>query len=53
MDLFHEYRLSNTSGTCVEINGSIFGNLIAKAKTLTYEKYKNQNLKKPIPKSEM
>jgi hypothetical protein len=53
IDLFHEWRKSKTENTTVEINGSALNNIIAKAKTETYAKYKKLNLDKAIPKSEM
>ena len=39
MDLFHEWRKTKTENTDVEINGTEFNNIIAKAKTETYAKY--------------
>lgn len=53
MELFHEFRKTKTNNINVEINGSEFGHLIAKAKTETYTKYSMQNLQRNIPKSEM
>jgi hypothetical protein len=53
IDLFHEWRKSKTVNTTVEINGSDFNNIIAKAKIETYAKYHKLKLNKAIPKSEM
>ena len=51
LELFHEYRLRKTESMNVEINGGELNNIIARAKTLTYEKYEHLNLRQPIPKN--
>mgnify|MGYP005751799049 FL=1 len=53
MELFHEWRRARTSDTQVSMNGTDFGNIIAKAKMETYEKYKALDLGKAIPKSKL
>lgn len=55
MDEFHILRIQkgDNEHKTLTINGSEFGNLIAKVKLMTYEKYSKQNLGKPIPKTEM
>lgn len=53
MDLFHEWRKTKTENTTVEIDGIAFNNIIAKAKTLTYEKYEKLDLKKAILKTDL
>lgn len=53
IDLFHEWRRSVTTNTNVEINGIALNNIIAKAKTETYEKYKKLDLQKAIHKNEL
>ena len=53
MDLFHEFRLSKTNSTVVEINGSELTKIIAKAKTETYAKYPKQVSNKAILKTEL
>ena len=54
MALFHEYRKEHgTTGFRVFMDGSDFTNLIAKAKTETYEKYEKLNLKRVIHKTEL
>lgn len=53
MYLFHEWRRTKTDNTTVEIDGSAFSNIIAKAKNETYAKYPKQKLQKAILKTEM
>lgn len=53
MEMFHDWRRERTSETTVMMNGSDFGNIIAKAKMQTYEKYKALDLGKAILKSEL
>jgi len=53
MDLFHEWRISKTENTSVEIDGSDLSKIIAKAKSETYAKYPKQGLDQQILKTEM
>ncbi len=53
MDLFHDWRRSKTEDTSVEINGIELNNIIAKAKTETYEKYAKLDLKRAILKTDL
>lgn len=53
MDLFHEWRKTKTDKIEVVINGTELNNIIAKAKTMTYNKYPKQNLQEVIPKNKM
>jgi hypothetical protein len=53
MDLFHDWRLTKTKDTTVEIDGIELGNIIAKAKTETYAKYSRLKLDEPVLKSEL
>lgn len=51
---FHKFReIHGTSDLKVSMDGIDFTNLIAKAKTATYEKYEKLNLKRIINKSEL
>ncbi|MBL7817113.1 MAG: hypothetical protein JNL70_18970 [Saprospiraceae bacterium] len=53
-NLFHEFRKERgTTSFHVSMNGIDFNNLIAKAKTKTYEKYQKLNLERVIHKSEL
>ena len=54
MEFFHEWRNERTEETTVEINGVELNKLIAKAKTMTKEKYPNHIVRhNAIPKEEM
>lgn len=53
MDLFHEWRISKTENTSVEIDGSDLSKIIAKAKLETYAKYSKQGLDQPILKTKI
>ncbi len=53
LDLFHEWRRSKTENLSVEIDGTAFNSIIAKAKTETYAKYPKQGLRNPVPKTEI
>jgi hypothetical protein len=53
MDLFHDWRLTKTKDTTVEIDGIELSNIIAKAKTETYAKYSRLKLDEPVLKSEL
>lgn len=53
MQLFHEFRKSKTDDIYVKINGSDLVDIIAKAKTATYEKYAKLKLDAPILKTDL
>lgn len=53
MELFHDWRTDKTHKTTIEIDGSIFNKLIAKAKTETYAKYPKQVSADAILKKEI
>jgi hypothetical protein len=53
MDLFHELKLKKGYNTIMEIDGSTFNGLIAKAKNETYVKYRKLKLSDPILKSDL
>jgi hypothetical protein len=55
MKAFHELRLAkgDNPGKTLTIIGSEFGNLIAKVKMETYNKYPKQVSQKAIPKNEL
>lgn len=53
MDFFHEWRKTKTDDFDVLISGNELNNIVAKAKTQTYEKYKALDLRKPIPKADL
>jgi hypothetical protein len=53
MDEFHKWRRTQTEEATVQFNGMILGNLIAKCKLATYEKYKNLHLEKAVEKSRL
>ena len=53
MDEFHKWRKEHTDEGVVPMDGITLNNIIARAKTLTYEKYPKQNLKQAILKTDM
>lgn len=55
MDLFHEYRRAKVGqdNVVVEMTGIDLGNIIARAKMLTYQKYPKHITQDAIPKSEI
>ncbi len=49
MELFHEYRRSSVGQEAISVclDGGTLGNLIARAKQLTYEKYPGESMPRP------
>jgi hypothetical protein len=57
LKLFHNFRTRQirlkTDKSTVEITGTTLNDILSRAKRATYRKYPNQELHKPIPKTEM
>ena len=53
LDLFHEWRKSITDDVTVEINGSLFNDIVVKAKKEVYVKYKNLKLDEAVLKEKL
>ena len=53
LELFHEWRKKQGEDISVKIDGKVFNDLIAKAKTETYAKYPKQKLRENILKTDM
>lgn len=53
LDLFHEWRKTITDDVKVEIDGSLFNDIVVKAKKEVYEKYKNLKLDEAILKEKL
>ena len=53
LNAFHEFRLSKTTDTIVQVDGMDITKMIAKAKKSTYKKYKPLQLDKPVLKNEL
>ena len=50
---FHEFRLSITNETTINMNGKEFNDIVYKAKKKVYEKYKGLDLEKPVDKEQL
>lgn len=48
MKSFHEYRLSISNSTTIELDGIAFNSIVADAKRKTYKKYKKLDIGKII-----